>query len=249
MATLASIPIEPARERRFYMRMAWLIAALVFIGFAPSFYLKFTGLSFPRPNPVLLPSMMVHGLFMTAWIAVFFAQVSLVSAGRRDLHRQLGAAGMLLGVALVPVMYLTAVWGVAHANNPPFTDALTWSAVPLVGIPVFIILLWLGWRESRRDLQAHKRLMLGLMIMMTDPAIGRLPLAPPNLVGFAALAVLAWLLLVPLFVWDRRTQGGLHWATRTVAALYALVLVLQVAFLATPGVWSAFAVNLPGVAG
>ena len=249
MAEAMGAQSPAARERRFYMRMAWFVAALVFLGFGPSFYLKPTGLSYPRPNPDLVPNLMVHGAVFTAWVAVFLAQVSLVSAGRRDLHRALGAAGMLLGVAMVPVMYLTTVWMVARGSHPPFTDALTWSAVPTVAIPAFIAMLWLGWRESRRDLQSHKRLMLGIMLMMTEPAVHRLPLFPPTLLGNNLHMALCWLVFVPLIVWDLRNLGRLHWATKLGAGLFALVIALQVFFLSVPGVWSSFAAHLPGMGG
>ena len=238
-----------SRERRFYSRMAWALVALVFIGFAPSFYLKPLGLSYPRPNPTLIPNLMLHGTLFTAWVLIFLAQVSLVSAGRRDQHRALGVIGFARGLAMIPVMYVTAVWQVVRASQPPFTDPLTWTVVPLVGIPVFAVMLWLGWRTTRRDLQAHKRLMLGLMIMLTQPAIARLPLAPPLLIGFSVLSSLSLLLFVPLFIWDLRSRGALHWASKLGAALYALVVVAQIFFLATPGIWSAFAKHLPGVSG
>jgi hypothetical protein len=238
-----------SRERRFYTRMAWALVALVFIGFAPSFYLKPLGLSYPRPNPPLIPNLMLHGAVFTAWVATFLAQVSLISARRRDLHRALGVGGFVFGLAMIPVMYFTAVWQVARASHPPFTDPLTWTAVPLVGIPVFALVLALGWREARRDLQAHKRLMLALMIMLTQPAVTRLPLAPPTLPGFAALSILSWFAFVPPFIWDLRSRGALHWATKLAAMFYALIIAAQVFFLATPGVWSAFAANLPGVSG
>lgn len=247
MATAGSIDSPATRERRFYRRMAWFIVAIVFIGFAPSFYLKPLGLSYPRPNPSLVPNLILHGLVFTAWVGVFLAQVSLVSMGRRDLHRKLGVAGMALGAAMIPVMYLTAVWQVARASQPPFTDPLTWTVVPLVGIPVFALLLGRGWRESRRDLQAHKRLMLGLMIILTQPAIARLPMAPPSLLGFSLQSAFAWFVFVPLFIWDWRTLGRLHWATSFGAWCFALIIAAQILFLATPGLWSAFAAHLPGL--
>ena len=227
--------------------MAWFLVALVFIGFAPSFYLKPLGLSYPRPNPPLIPNLMLHGTVFTAWVATFVAQVSLVAVGRRDLHRALGLAGMLLGLAMIPVMYFTAVWQVARASQPPFTDPLTWTVVPLAGVPVFALVLWLGWRETRRDLQAHKRLMLGLMMMLTEPAISRIPMLPPSLVSFSLQCVLCWFVFVPLFVWDQRSRGGLHWATKLGAGLYALIIAAQIFFLGMPGLWSAFAAQLPGV--
>ncbi len=239
-----------ARERRFYTRMAWFIAFAIVLGFGPSFYLKPLNLfNYPRPNPPLVTDLMVHGLVFSAWLAVFLAQVSLVSAGRRDLHRALGVAGMALGVAMVPVMYVTAAGMVARGSAPPFTDALTWSAVPLVSIPVFIAMLWLGWRESRRDLQAHKRIMLGLMLMLTEPALHRLPLLPPSVMTNNVHMAACWLVFVPLIVWDRRTLGRVHWATKLGAGLFALVIAMQVFFVSVPGVWASFARHLPGLAG
>ena len=46
---------------------------------------------------------------------------------------------MLLAMLMIPVMYLTAVWQVARANQPPFTDPLTWTIVPLAVIIPFAV--------------------------------------------------------------------------------------------------------------
>lgn len=77
---IGSLGEAAARERKFYIRMAWFLVALVFIGFAPSFYLKPLGLSYPRPNPPLIANLLLHGTVFTAWMAIFLAQVSLVAA-------------------------------------------------------------------------------------------------------------------------------------------------------------------------
>lgn len=235
-------------ERRFYSGMALFMGLLVLVGFGPSFYFKFLGLSFPRPNPTLNPLVIFHGVVFTLWTVVFVAQALLVNAGRRDVHRKLGVAGMALAVLMLPVMYVTAAAQVARANQPPFTDPLTWTAVPLLAVAFLAPLLWLGWRHSRRDLQAHKRLMLGAMIMVVQPAIGRLPLAPPTLMGFGILLAISWLLFIPLIQWDRHSLGRVHWATALGASLYAVSLALQQFFLAMPGSWARFAVHLPGIA-
>ena len=42
---------------------------------------------------------------------------------------------------MIPVMYLTAVWQVARANQPPFTDPLTWTIVPLAVIVPFAFMV------------------------------------------------------------------------------------------------------------
>ncbi len=114
---------------------------------------------------------------------------------------------MVLAVLIVPVMYLTSVWQVARANQPPFTDPLTWTIVPLAVIIPFAVMVWPGWKH-RRNAQWHKRAMLSAAILMVaGPSIGRLPIAPPTIVGFTVIFLLGLLLFVPLFVWDKRTQG------------------------------------------
>lgn len=243
MATRAPAAASLA-ERKFYVGMALAMIFVVLIGFAPSFYLR--GLVFyPRPNPSLPPLVMLHGALFTAWMLVFFAQTALVAANRRDLHRAFGIAGFCLAVLLVPLMYVTAVGQVARANQPPMIDPLNWTAVPLFPIPAFAIALWQGWKR-REQAAAHKRLMLGAALMMMDPAIGRLPIVPPSLAGFALLNFLALLTYLPLALRDRRTIGRVHWATKLTAGMFAASLVLRLVALAT-GWWAPIAAHLPGV--
>ena len=107
---------------------------------------------------------------------------------------------MFFAILMIPVMYLTAVWQVARANQPPFTDPLTWTIVPLAVIIPFAVLVWNGWNK-RRDTQSHKRLMLSAaIIVMMGPSIGRLPLAPPTMAGMSFQLLLGLTLFIPL-VW------------------------------------------------
>src|SRR4029453_13277257 len=93
-------------ERKFYCRMAMFLVALVFLGFAPSFYLRDVVPAYPRPNPSLTPFVLLHGGLFTLWMLVLIAQTQLVAAGRRDTHMKLGVIGVLLALAILPVMYL-----------------------------------------------------------------------------------------------------------------------------------------------
>lgn len=241
-------PPRPIAERRFYSGMALIMVLIVLIGFGPTFYLKPFGVpQYPRPAPELTPGLMIHGFTFGLWVLLFVAQTWLVAAGRRDLHRSLGIASFGFAVALIPIMYLNAAWQVGRSSAPPFTDALTWTVVPLAAIPALVAMGWMGWQARRRDLQAHKRFMLGLMIMLMEPAISRFPIAPPTLAGFTALGILAWLLFGAMFLWDRRQIGRVHQATKIGALLFAIVIVVQVGFLAAPGPWARFAAILPGV--
>jgi hypothetical protein len=127
---------------------------------------------------------------------------------------KLGAATIVLAVLMVPVMYLTAVWGVARESHPPFVDSLNWTAIPLAVIPAFIYLVYEAWRR-RREPQWHKRLMLGASILVVfGPGFSRIPLSPPIFWEFTTqLMVGMCLLFAPLFIWDRRTVGHVHPAT------------------------------------
>ena len=247
MTTITHPPTErQTAERRFYSRMAIALIALAFLGFAPSFYLRGIVPSYPRPNPTLPLSVLLHGGLFTLWMLVLVAQTQLVAAGRRDLHMKLGGASMVLALLIIPMMYLVAVWQVGRANQPPFTSPLGWTIVPLAVIPVYAILVWNGWRR-RREAQWHKRMMLGAAIVVVlGPAIGRLPIAPPTLGGFTFQHVLGLALFVPLMLWDRRSQGRIHPATWFGFSLATMMIAVSTAVLAT-GAWAPIAARLPGV--
>lgn len=249
MATVAvPPPIDRQKaERRFYSGMALLLMAVVFIGFAPSFYLRDIVPAYPRPNPTLPPSVILHGSLFTLWMVALIVQTQLVAAGRRDVHMKLGAATMLLAIALVPMMYLASVWQVARANQPPFTDPLSWTAIPLGSIPPFAWLVWKAW-DRRREPQWHKRLMIGAAIIaVAGPGFGRIPMVPPSFWGFSFQMVLAVVLLfAPMFVWDRRSMGRVHPATWTGFGLALASAVIPLALIGT-GTWAPIAQHLPGV--
>jgi uncharacterized membrane protein YozB (DUF420 family) len=248
MATIAASPADrKASERKFYTRMSIFLVAIVFIGFAPSFYLRDIVPAYPRPNPTLPPGVMFHGLTFTLWMALLVVQTQLVSARRVETHMKLGTAAMLLAIALLPVMYLTAVWGVARESHPPFTDALNWTAIPLAVIPGFAFLIYEAWRR-RREAQWHKRLMLSATILfVAGPGFGRIPLAPPTFWTFTAqLLVGTALIFAPLFFWDRRTQGKVHPATLTGYAVATAVAIVPLALIYTNS-WAGIAAKLPGV--
>ena len=248
MATITGvIGDRQTAERRFYSRMALFLIALVFLGFAPSFYLRGVVPSYPRPNPTLPLSVLLHGGLFTVWMLLVVVQTQLVAAGRRDVHMKLGALTVLIALALIPIMYLATVWQVGRANQPPFTDPLTWTIIPLAVIIPFAILIWQGW-SHRRNAQWHKRLMLSAAILIVaGPAIGRLPLAPPTIVGFSVQMILGLALFVPLFVWDRRTQGHVHPATWLGFVLGALSIFVPLAVFWTGTDWASIAARLPGV--
>jgi hypothetical protein len=248
MATIAVTTQDRlASERKFYTRMALLLVIVVLLGFGPSFYLRGIVPPYPRPNPTLPPSVLFHGLAFTLWMVLLVLQTQLIATRRTAVHMRLGKATMLVAVALIPIMYLTAVWGVARESHPPFVDGLTWTAIPLAVIPAFAFLIYEAWRR-RKQAQWHKRLMLSATILfVAGPGFSRIPLAPPTFWGFA-IQLLAGtaLLFLPLFIWDRRSQGKVHPATVTGFGVATAAAVIPLALLYTNS-WAWVAAKLPGV--
>jgi hypothetical protein len=238
-----------ASERKFYSRMALFLAFLVLLGFGPSFYLRNVVPAYPRPNPTLPPAVILHGTVFTLWMAAIIAQTQLIGARKHGVHMKLGILTVLLACLMVPVMYLTAMWQVARANQAPFTDPLTWTIVPLSVIIPFAILIWMGW-SNRRDIQSHKRYMLSAAIVtVMGPALGRLPIAPPTLAGFTIVFLLGLALFVPMFLWDRKSTGEIQPATRFGFTMGAIAVAIPLAVFWFNLPWAKVAARLPGVGG
>ena len=239
MATMAGRARAPlSSERHFYLGMAIAILAIMFAGFAPSFYLR--GLV-PAYTPYLpmSPFVLLHGLLFTSWLILFMTQVSLVSARRPDIHRRLGIAAFAMLPAMVIVGFLAALGGVARHSGPPDLSPLTWLAVPMLDIPVFTGLIGAAL-YNRRDAQVHKRLMLCALISLTPPGTGRLPLIQ-TYVSFPVLMIGSQLLLLAaLALWDLKSRGRVHPVTTIATIVIIGSWVARLAMWKT-GPWLAFA--------
>jgi uncharacterized membrane protein YozB (DUF420 family) len=218
-----------AREHRFFTGMALVALLVALVGFAPSYYLR----SFSTAPPLTL-LVHLHGAIATTWLLLFVAQTSLVSAGRTDLHRRLGAAGAVVAVLFVLVGYPTAITAARHGVTPtPRLTSLQFLAVPLITLLSFAVLAGLGliWRR-RRDI--HRRLMLLAGLAILVPAFARLrwigPGGPPVAIGGTTL------LVIIAMTWDWRVHGRVHPALLWGGGLLILSLPLRFA-LANADAW------------
>lgn len=237
MATLAQRRPAASADRWFFTSMALLMLALVFIGFAPSYYLS----GILKPPPGLKPAttlVHVHAFLFSAWMLLFVLQTQLVAWRRTDLHRLLGTIGFLILPVMIVIATVSALHGVHRASGPPMIPPLTFLAVPLLDVPVFALLIG-GALANRRTPQMHKRLMFIAMIGMMSPAIGRMPLPPP-FVGPVAIFVLPDLFLFALVLFDLMIMGRVHRATVWGGLLLVGSQVLRVLVWETEG-WLAFA--------
>jgi hypothetical protein len=163
-------PVGARYDRPFYTGMAIAAAAVVFAGFAPTFYLRASYTSTPLPS-----YLQVHGFLFTAWIALFIAQASLIAARRTSIHRRLGWATATLAVVMVLVGTTAGIVSMrvqVEAGNA--RQAQAFLTTPLFSMVVFAAFVAAAI-TLRRDVQAHKRLMLLATISILDAAVARLP--------------------------------------------------------------------------
>jgi hypothetical protein len=193
MATATARP-HLRYENLFFSGMAAVALIVVLVGFARTYFL--VGL-FRAPLPNLLVH--IHGAAFTLWIILFVTQISLVTAGRVDLHRRLGLLGFVLAIGMIVLGTLTASDRVARHLAQPGTDTLeevrAFYAVPLGDMFMFSTFVYLGYR-NRFQPAVHKRLMWFATMSLLDAGFDRwsvfdtysLPVV--NLVCFTPLLLL-----------------------------------------------------------
>jgi len=86
------------------------------------------------------------------------------------------------------------------------------------------------------------------ILIVAGPSIGRLPIAPPTMVGLTILLLLGFLLFVPLVIWDKRSEGRIHPATWLGISVVAVVHLTSLIVFWTGADWASVARQLPGVA-
>src|SRR5207245_4489315 len=222
-------------ENFFFSGMALLILATVFTGFARSYFLAGV---FRAPLPGLIVH--IHGAVFSSWILLLITQISLVSAGRVDIHRRLGLAGFGLACLMVVMGVLVASNSLARGFAPPGSgiDPKTFYAIPLADMLMFSTLIFFAYR-ARSNPSAHKRLILIATIALMDAPAGRPPFtvvtAHPYMDG-----VFVWLFLLLVVAYDLWSTHKVHRAT--IWAGLFVIIVEQLRFpMGNTGAWHALA--------
>jgi len=200
---------DPARrrERLFFGGMAVALLIAVFVGFAPTYYLRA-----PFDGPALTPSLKVHGFLFSTWMILLGVQTSLIATGKTAVHRKLGVAGAVLGVLM---MIAGAYVAISRARAgitvpPPGMTMAVFLTLPLATIIVFPVLLGAAlWQRRRTDY--HKRLIVVATLELITAAVARWPGVLP--LGPVAFFGITDLFLIALAVYDWRMRGRIHPAT------------------------------------
>ncbi|MGH8178794.1 MAG: hypothetical protein ACREV5_21255, partial [Steroidobacter sp.] len=173
MVTIAS-RVLPLNDRRFFTGMALTMAAVTFVGFAPTYYLA--GLN-DGARPVLTPSVHVHGAMCTAWVLLLIVQTRLIAAGRRHIHKRLGIAGMVVAAAVLVSGAFVAINSQRRTHTETTADTLADPYVflifPAASVGLFALFVTLGVLNRHRP-DAHKRLMLLATANLIIPALARI---------------------------------------------------------------------------
>ena len=218
-------------DRRLFLSAAILFPLLIFIGFAPTYYLK--GLFGTRP----LPSNLVHlhGLVMTAWVVLFVVQVRLISAKQVRLHQTLGYAGIGLAALILmtglPTALRAAKFG--STSTPPDVPPLSFLLIPVVDLVMFAMFFGAAIVYRRRPAD-HKRLMLLTAINFIPPAIARIPI--PALQAWGPLWFFGFPTAIALLcvVLDARRHGRVNRMFVLGTVLLLVSYVARIALMGTP---------------
>lgn len=197
-------------DRWFFGAMALGMCLIVFIGFAPTYYLR------GAEAPSLPAHLHAHGAVTTAWILLFFVQTALVASHRTDWHRKLGALSLVIATSLVILTLQSAL--IARG----LTSRLIVGGGAIVMFAAFVTLALV----KRGDPDTHKRLMFLATLSIIAPAVARmgLPFVARNPVG-PNLAVLY--LLVPAVLFDLVTLRRIHPALLWGGSFFVLALPLR----------------------
>ena len=184
------------------------------------------------------PVMVVHGLFLLAWMIVLVVQSQLPRSGRIDLHRKIGqwAFWVAGGVVLSTAVLFAAVWKGWAAMTPEVL-------ANRILLPSYAICMVAAYRNRMRP-QWHKRLVYCGTLLLSEPVLARtfdpliVPLLPPMAPGadmpiFYGYMIIVWTgFFVGLLAYDRLSLRRFHRVTLgSLAWLYA---VYALAFAAAP---------------
>jgi hypothetical protein len=231
-----------AREHLFFAGLSGLIALIVFIGFARTYYLA----GVFDAKPLAAPIVHVHGAVLTGWIVLLLVQSLLVGTGRVRIHRQLGLVGLVLAPLVVFLGVVVALEMLKRFATVPTVDSPLIFAVALSEMAGFAVPVFFALRLRRRR-DVHKRLIMIGTIAMTTAGFGRWPVS--FLLHKPIPAMLAaFTLLGAMMLFDVLSERRLHPATVRGSAWVVFVELSAVAVGHTSW-WHALAVHVRSLAG
>jgi len=192
-----------ARDRWFFAIAAIALCAIVFAGFARTYYLKRW-----FHTPALSWLLQLHGAVMTSWFLLFVVQTRLIATHRIKMHRRVGVAGAVLAALVVVVVSAVIIdtqrraVRLGHQHLP----AMAFQS----GIVLVFAILVTAAIVLRRRSDVHKRLMLLACLSILSPGIVRIPLHAIHTGGlFSLIGILDACIIICAIV-DALNHRRLH---------------------------------------
>jgi len=224
----------------FFLRLAYAIAGATVFAFA--FNAAGGHVDIPR-----VPWWVhVHAAAMMAWFGIYVAQNRLTRASDKAMHRALGWSSVALVVANAPLSWFSGIMAISMHRTPAFYTPPYFLALALVETAAFTALV-LAAVGARRDIEAHRRLVAGASLVVSEPALVRLlPMAAlGGEPGETIILVIQFCVVAVIALHDRRALGKIHPATFAVGGAVATIhLLIALGSRSTPII--AFAERLAG---
>jgi hypothetical protein len=160
--------IPNSKKSTFFYWSGWIFLVVVFLGFAPSFYLKFLVLEQPfYPKGLPIPYI-IHGIILTVWYVFLVIQTQLVKIGNLKSHKKTGYFGafwaiLVLGssfyaISLFPgrMESLASDLGQTVIEIEPGLSSILWLDMLM---SLFFIGCLVFGLKNRSNPEIHKRLM------------------------------------------------------------------------------------------
>lgn len=194
MAAEATAPPATRRlPRGFFALLQLYMAAIVFAGFAPSFYLQ------PARAIAMHPVIHVHAGVMTLWIVFMAVQGALPARGRTELHRTLGWWGAALAALVLVTGVMITIRGV-HDGWDPFGlgSPEAFAAIPFRDLVTFGTFLAVGLACRQTAPEAHKRMMTLATLSVIPAGLARMAAFTPE----PAIVALNHAPIAAMVAWD-----------------------------------------------
>jgi hypothetical protein len=164
-----SVPVKKRADDIFFTTMSVIMLAIIFMGFASSYFLR--GAVFSH---LASPLVHLHGAVFSSWIILFVVQSSLVSAGNVRLHRKLGIVGGVIASLMVILGILTPIGTLRRgAHLPVIFTPTSFLIGNMLGILFFGAFVAVAIVKLQNRI-VHKRLMLIANVSLIAPALSRM---------------------------------------------------------------------------
>ncbi|MBL8137374.1 MAG: hypothetical protein JNL48_12185 [Acidobacteria bacterium] len=203
------------------VRHPWpiFLGALVLsvVGFWPGFFAQLPATPLPHH---------IHGWSATAWMLLPLLQYGLIRRGRRDLHRRLGYAAVVLA-AIVATSGVYVVRMMAFSNIASFSLAsVKFVWLDLTGISLFCVYVSTAVTAARRhDVRLHVTALVASAFIPLEAALERVfvnlfPWFVPNFDAALYASLISLELACTVIVISEWRSGRVRWPIPVLLAYY-----------------------------